>query len=244
VLAPASTYLGGALAAIRAADAGGTVASVLLVRAAAGFASDVADGVRAAAAAHGFSLDEVVFESGKALAACATATGADVLCAVGRFEDERAIAGALLDGRRWRAAVFVGAGTDEVLSSLGDAREGLIGPAQWLAEAAPEPQVGPEASWFVAAYEKATGAEPPYPAAQAFAAGLLAARCWHEGATDADVVAAAEELETTTLYGRVRLDPETGLQIGHEVLTVQWQDGQRRVVWPPERAERPLVLAG
>ena len=29
--------------------------------------------------------------------------------------------------------------------------------------------------------------------------------------------------------------------VGHEVLTVQWQQGVRRVVWPPDKAERPLV---
>jgi branched-chain amino acid transport system substrate-binding protein len=31
------------------------------------------------------------------------------------------------------------------------------------------------------------------------------------------------------------------LQFGHQVLTVQWQKGFRRVVWPPEQAERPLL---
>jgi branched-chain amino acid transport system substrate-binding protein len=42
------------------------------------------------------------------------------------------------------------------------------------------------------------------------------------------------------LLGAFRLDPATGRQVGHRVLTVQWQDGVRRVVWPPERAEAAL----
>jgi branched-chain amino acid transport system substrate-binding protein len=29
--------------------------------------------------------------------------------------------------------------------------------------------------------------------------------------------------------------------VGHQVLTVQWQNGLRRVVWPLEQAERPLL---
>ena len=38
------------------------------------------------------------------------------------------------------------------------------------------------------------------------------------------------------------LDPLSGLQSGHQILIVQWQHGIRRVVWPPEQAERPLLL--
>jgi len=33
------------------------------------------------------------------------------------------------------------------------------------------------------------------------------------------------------------------LQVGHQVLVVQWQNGIRRIVWPPEQAECPLVLS-
>ena len=43
-------------------------------------------------------------------------------------------------------------------------------------------------------------------------------------------------------FGSFRLDPVTGLQVGHQMLVVQWQQGVRQVVWPPERAERRLIL--
>jgi hypothetical protein len=46
------------------------------------------------------------------------------------------------------------------------------------------------------------------------------------------------------MYGAFGLDPYTGRQVAHRVLVVQWQDGARRVVWPPEQAERPLRLLG
>jgi branched-chain amino acid transport system substrate-binding protein len=91
--------------------------------------------------------------------------------------------------------------------------------------------------------------EPPYPAAQAFAAGVIAGRCLRDarldascpaGHHDAALLAAARALDCTTLFGRFRLDPATGRQVGHQMLTVQWQDGVRRVVWPPERAQAPL----
>jgi branched-chain amino acid transport system substrate-binding protein len=97
----------------------------------------------------------------------------------------------------------------------------------------------------VNAYRDSTGEEPPYPAAAAFAAGVLYARCLREAgsADDAAILAAANSLDVRTLFGSFRLDPETGLQVGHQMLVVQWQQGVRHVVWPPERAERSLVCS-
>lgn len=207
VLAPASTYLAGALRVVRAADP--AAARVSMLRGPTGFALDVAGGAAAAADALGFSVEVTGF-----------------------------VPGAAAD-----AAAFVSAGVDEVLEDMRAKRDGLLGPAQWIPQVAPaEPEEGPDAAWFTAAYRQATGQEPSYPAVQAFAAGVLCARCLRDagGSDDAAVLDAAGRLDTTTLYGHFRLDPDSGLQAGHEVLTVQWQDGSRRVVWPPDRAERPL----
>jgi branched-chain amino acid transport system substrate-binding protein len=106
-----------------------------------------------------------------------------------------------------------------------------------------QPDEGPGAAWFVEKYRQIAADDPPYPAAQAFAAGLLCARCLRESGSIEDRVqlATAQQLDCTTLYGRFRIDPVSGLQVGHQVLIVQWQEGIRRVVWPPELAERPFV---
>jgi branched-chain amino acid transport system substrate-binding protein len=53
------------------------------------------------------------------------------------------------------------------------------------------------------------------------------------------LLATARRLDCTTLFGRFRLD-RAGRQVGHRVLTVQWQDGARVVVWPPEQAGASL----
>ena len=239
VLAPASTYLRGTLDSVRNADS--DAARVVIVHRRSGFGADVARGAAEHAARLGFEATTVGFSAEDALELAATVPEADVLIVAGRFEDELAAARALLE-RKWRAAAFVGAGVEEVLAPLGELREGLLGPAQWIAAAAPEASEGPDAQWFVARYRAAVGGEPPYPAAQAFAAGVLAARCLRDAQTaeDAAQLAAARGLACRTLFGDFRLDPKTGLQVGHNVLTVQWQGGVRRVVWPPEQAERPL----
>lgn len=239
VLAPAASYLCGALEAVRAADPGAR--RVSLLHAPTGFGRDVAGGAAAAARDLGFELYASELVGGRAAEAAAALPPGEVALVAAGFQDEAAAAPVLLAGG-WRAVALVGAGVEEVLAELGDRREGLIGPAQWVARAAAPPDEGPDAAWFRDAYRQAHGREPPYPAAQAFAAGVLAARCLRDTGTaeDADQVAAARRLACRTLLGDFRLDPGTGLQVGHRVLTVQWQDGVRRVVWPPERVERAL----
>ena len=238
VLSPASSYFTGVLEAVRAVDPGAAVVSVL--HGSSGFGRDVASGAVRAARALGFRVRAVPFSPGHAAEVATTLPDAEVLLVVGGFEDEGAAARVLLPGS-WRAAAFVGAGVEEVLTPLGGLREGLLGPAQWIAAAAPEPDEGPDAGWFVDEFRRITGSDPSYPAAQAFAAGVLCARCLRDGgANDAAQLAAAHQLECTTLYGRFRLDPVSGLQVGHEVLVVQWQDEARRVVWPPGRAKSSL----
>lgn len=231
VLAPADTYFHGALRAVREADP--AVSSLCVLSSGTGFGRAVAAGALREAGRLGLRtaagrLPADVFD-------------ADMLLVAGPFADEIAAARRLLPGH-WRAAGFVGAGVDEVLAGLGGGREGLLGPAQWLAEAAPSPDEGPPAAEFTAAYRRRTGGDPPYPAAQAFAAGIIAARCLREAGTadSATLMAAASQLQLTTMFAPFRLDPRTRRQVGHQVLTVQWQDGARRVVWPPGQAQVPL----
>jgi branched-chain amino acid transport system substrate-binding protein len=239
VPSPASAYFRGTLRAVRAADP--DARTVALLHGETGFARDVASGALAAATALAFEVRAVGFAPGQATDTAARLPDAEVLLVVGGFDDEVAAARALL-GRGWRAAAFVAAGVEEVLAPLGAGRDGLLGPAQWVAAAAPEPDEGPDAEWFVDAFRRATGEKPAYPAVQAFAAGVLSARCLRDAGTtdDAAQLAAAARLSCRTLYGGFRLDSVTGLQVGHEVLTVQWQEGSRRVVWPPGLAEVPL----
>lgn len=241
VLAPASSYFRGILEVVRSVDPKRRQHLVIL-HGSSGFAADVARGAAGSAARLGFETTAIGFSRGEAERAASRVPRADILLVAGGFEDELAAARALL-GRGWRAAGFVGAGVDEVLASLGPAREGLLGPCQWMATAAPVPNEGPDAQWFVTRYRSAIGSDPPYPAAQAFAAGVLAARCLREteALDDAAHLAVARRLVCRTLYGEFRLDAATGLQVGHEVLTVQWQGGKRRIVWPAESAERPIV---
>lgn len=240
VLSPASTYFASVLQAIHSFDPGASTVS--LFHSTTGFGQDVAAGAKLEAARLQMTIQVVSYKSSQILQTVESVPGGDILLVVGNFADERAVAPLLLT-RKWRYVAFVGAGVDEVLAPLGGQREGLLGPAQWIAYTALEPDEGPMTPWFVARYRAEEGRDPPYAAAQAFAAGILYARCLRDTQDphDEHIQAAAQELICQTLFGKFRLDPLTGLQTGHQVVIVQWQQGQRRVVWPPEQAERPLV---
>ena len=54
-----------------------------------------------------------------------------------------------------------------------------------------------------------------------------------------DVRQALGELTFMSFYGGWDVD-ETGLQVGHTMVDVQWQDGQRVIVWPEEARTGPV----
>jgi branched-chain amino acid transport system substrate-binding protein len=241
VPAPAVTYFAAVLRALRAADA--SLHSVSLLHGRTGFAREVAQGALEAAASLNFEVDAREFAPGEVDAVCSNVRPADVLLVVGSFDDERSAARKLLPGA-WRAACFVAAGVDEVLADIGDRRADVLGPCQWLASAAAETDEGPAAGWFVDAFRDATGENPSYPAAAAFAAGVRCARA----VRDADSVEpeairrVVTAMRARTLFGPFALDPESGLQVGQQVLVTQWQDGARQAVWPPAQATTTLRL--
>ena len=241
VLAPAASYLNGALKAIRGAEP--QVRSLVVLHTGRGFPKEVARGAITAGSELGMSCSDIVFTPGKAADSASHIRGGDVLAVAGAFEDELELV-QILDRRRWRAVLSVAAGVDEILESLGRRREGLIGPAQWMPGNAPLPIVGPDAGWFVEAYRRRVGTIPPYPAAQALAAALIWSECVRitNALDDETLKSAAGRLSTRTLFGTFTLDPVTGLQVGHQVVAVQWQDGRRVVVWPSDRAEMKLRL--
>ncbi len=141
-------------------------------------------------------------------------------------------------------------------ADLGDAALGVIGPSQWEPLAAFTPDSAKEAGldWygplgdeFVSRYEAAyDGEEPSYHSAGGYAAGLIL----EKAILDADSVdpeavhAVLENMDLLLFFGHIKFDtsPEAhGLQIGHSMVYIQWQDDgsgnlAKQVVWPMEGA--------
>jgi len=211
------------------------------------FAANVVSGLVESCTEREILLSPFPFESPLRLAsdlvAEALAREPGGLVVVGRYQDDVEVVAACADSLRPpKFVAAVAAGLNAFGRELGPLAEGVVGASQWEPERTVESVTGPAPEEFVAAFHKAFGEEPEYPAAQAYAMGIILDKCVEEAGNldDARLCAAALDLETTTLFGRFRLNQATGRQVGHHGLLVQWVGGEKRVLWPPPDAETPL----
>jgi branched-chain amino acid transport system substrate-binding protein len=120
---------------------------------------------------------------------------------------------------------------------VGDMAEGIFGSSQW------EPvsrMPFPGSREFIEKFQAATGQLPQYHAASAYAAGeLLAKAVTAVGSLDQKKIRDfIQSLDTVTIIGRFKVD-HTGLQIGHNPLIIQWQQGQKEIVYPTTMQSAP-----
>ena len=120
----------------------------------------------------------------------------------------------------------VAAGVREFTNEVRDT-EGIYGVGQWFPGANALPRLGPAEADFLDAYSARFGSSPDYPAAQAAAGAVIAAHCVRRAGDTAprSVWPVAATLATDTLFGDFRIDPRTGVQLGHRATLVRWVDG-------------------
>jgi branched-chain amino acid transport system substrate-binding protein len=248
-LTPASRYFAPVLdLAARSPELGGRAAErvALLYGAAGTFPASVAAGAREHAGRLGMRivLDAPYSASDLSEQVAAVARlRPDLILGVGTTEADLTFARELRRRRVQAPLVaLVAAPIEHFRRELGADADGFIGPSQWEPLQGDRPEIGPTSAAWVAAFRERFGAEPDYPAAQAYAAGLIAAHCVERaGSSDDEALrAAAGGLDTSTFYGRFRLDPGSGRQVGHEMVVIQWQAGQKQLVWPPAAATARL----
>jgi branched-chain amino acid transport system substrate-binding protein len=123
----------------------------------------------------------------------------------------------------------------EFQAALGDAAEGVYGLSAWEPSL---PNPGNEA--FVAAYGSEFDRAPSFHAAGAYGSCRLFAQAVEEAGTleDDAVRDVLLGMETTTVFGPFQVD-ERGYQVANQGVFIQWQDGDKVVVWPPELATHP-----
>ena len=237
VLSPASRYFAGLVALVQRRQPGARLALIGAGRSP--FARSVLTGAEAAATAAGF---DVVFRADHSpdaagpdtVAAQLRALRADVVLVAGSFEQDVRLARAIAASRPAFATVgLVAAGVDAFGAQLGAEATEFYGPSQWEPGTPVPVDVGPATATIAARLRAALGGPADYPAAQAYAAGLVAQQCLERAGSDNPQALrrAASHLDIRTFYGRFRID-DAGRQVGHEVAIVRWRDGIKEVVWP------------
>jgi branched-chain amino acid transport system substrate-binding protein len=245
---PASGYFAGLFACLlRHGAEAGRVAIVKRHRGT--FSAEVASGAKQQAERCGFAMLSPFFYPDDpnhlvSLAEALVAADPTVLIAVGRYDDDVALIRTMAQmscGVKVIAAV--GAPMQAFWTDLQAMADGCIGPSQWEPGAAGSFDVGMSSAVFIERFRQRFGQIPDYPAAQAYAAGLILQRCVALAGTCSDVTlrAAADTLTCRTFYGDFRLEAETGRQVGHEALLVQWQESKKHVVWPAEIAQTAVA---
>jgi branched-chain amino acid transport system substrate-binding protein len=155
----------------------------------------------------------------------------DIILGVGLTEADLACARALTaQPVRPRALGLVAAALQVFGQTLGCAARGFLGPSQWEPGLRYQPDFGPTVAEFATRFQTRFQTEPQYPAAQAYAAGLVAQRSVEVAGTlqDEALLEVAHGLRVTTMYGAFRLDALTGEQVGHRLVVVQWQEEGKR----------------
>ena len=157
----------------------------------------------------------------------------DLLIGVGRIEDDLLLAQQLPFNLECMVALAA-TPIEQFRQALGPRSEGFVGPSQWEPSARLQIDYGPTMKEIT----ERLGPQPDYPMAQGYAGGLVAQHCIEEaGSLDQQAIRqAASALDFTTFYGRFKLD-NTGHQIGHQVLLIQWQRSRKVIVWPPALAQ-------
>ena len=248
ILTSADEYLAGLLPAVR--EACPDASTVGLMRAASGaFPRDVASGVERAADAQGFGVvlsrqfESDASEFGDVVESVCEA-GPDVLVVVGRYQNDLVLAEMLVEAAPHVGTVaVVAAGMAAFHERLGDAAEGFVGPSQWEPDAGYAVDYGATVEGVRASLGRAGYPVIDYPMAQAYAVGVVIQRCVEECGSleDGALREAAASLDFTTFYGRFRIDGETGRQVGKPSLLVQWREGRKVIVWPPEYRQEMLA---
>ena len=241
VLTPADEYLAGLLPAVREVCPGAS--TVGIVRSATGaFPRVVASGVERSANDLGFRVVlSRQFEPGlldfAEIMHEVCRVELDALVAVGRFQDDLAFAESLAAASPAIGIVaVVAAGVDAFRERLGSLAENFVGPSQWEPGIDRAVDYGPTTGDVQASLARAGHVVIDYPMAQAYAVGVVIQRCVEECASLGDYALrqAAASLDFTTFYGRFRINADTGKPTGKPTLLVQWRQGRKAIVWPPE----------
>lgn len=154
----------------------------------------------------------------------------------GNYQDEvRIIRERGVFPRSVRRIAAVSAGLTAFGAAVGARSEGVIGASQWEPGRGTRVEVGPDEAWVLSRFRQSFGEEPEYPAVQALGLGVVAAECARRAGSlrDEAMRRAAAGLDVTTCFGRFRIDGQTGRQVGHQPVLVEWRGGRKRVVWPP-----------
>jgi len=242
-ITPASEYFTGIIELVRKVDT--SARNMVIFKAEeSGFSSNVAAGVKLCADKEGFQIEEYSYQSGEKdfynQLERVKRVEPDVILGVGSADDDLLLAEQIIQQRiNAKAIGLVVAAIKYFKERFGEKAEGFLSTSQWEKGIRIKPDFGPIPIEFSKRFNDEYGKEPDYLAAQGYNIGLVIQRCISEANTldDQELRKAASKIDFRTFYGRFKIDPATGRQLGHRMVIVQWQGGEKFIVFPEDLAE-------
>jgi len=136
------------------------------------------------------------------------------------------------------------AAVNEFEKRLGREADGFVSTSQWEPTLSISVDFGPSPEEFSDEFARAHGYTPDYTAAQSYNMGLIIEKLIGKTGTTDEQTLLSEALHSgfTTFYGDFRIDPETLRQTGHRMLVTQWQEGEKKIVFPQEYSNSRLII--
>ena len=162
---------------------------------------------------------------------------------MGRAEDDLELSEQLFsEGLNSKAAGFIVASMKLFKDKFGKNADNILSASQWEKGLQIKPYIGPTPEEFAKHFKSVYDKEPDYIAAQGYNIGIIIEKCIQEVGTLNDLALRefAKEVEFKTFYGTFKTDSK-GNQIGHEMVVVQWQDGEKVIVYPKPLAQAPIL---
>ena len=138
-----------------------------------------------------------------------------------------------------------GAVTSEWYEAVRPYGEELVVTTQWEPGVFWPVDYGPSHDWFVSRYEEKFGRKPDYTSSIGFTQGLALQHAMENCEEPLNTNAMSEYIRRTgnefnSFYGHYKVD-EHGVQIGHEMVLMQWQNGEKKCIWPTEVKNAELI---
>jgi branched-chain amino acid transport system substrate-binding protein len=139
----------------------------------------------------------------------------------------------ILEARGWRPPVLaqtIAPIHPGFYQKAGPSAEGVFGPSQWE----PDERIPfPGTRQFIHDFEVKYGMKPSYHAASAYTACQILEQAVTSTATlDQETIRNfIASMDSVTVIGRFKVDSR-GMQIGHNPFLIQWQNGEKEIVYP------------
>ena len=154
-------------------------------------------------------------------------------------EDSYILIGLLKQARRRPKVICqtVAPALPSFVEKAGDMAEGVFGPSHWE----PDTRIPfPGSKEFIESFKALAGRPPSYHASSIYAAcQIIEKAVSHNRSLDQEKLRGyILSLDTVTIIGRFRVD-STGMQVGHNPMLIQWQQGKKEIVYPTSMQTAP-----